>query len=39
MIGASYSYTVIVILFGLFIAGTMGWLYRRHGHDQDAGET
>lgn len=39
MIGASYSYTVIVLLFGLFIAGTMGWLYRRHGHDQDAGET
>ncbi len=38
MIGASFSYTTIVVVFGLFIAGTMSWIYRRHGHDQDAGE-
>jgi hypothetical protein len=38
MIGASFSYTTIVVVFGLFIAGTMSWIYRRHGHDQDAGQ-
>jgi len=25
----------IVILFGLFVSVTMGWLTKKHGHDQD----
>jgi LPLT family lysophospholipid transporter-like MFS transporter len=28
---------LIMALFGLFLAVTMGWLYKRHGHDQDQG--
>lgn len=26
---------VIIVVFGLFVATTMYWIYRRHGHDQD----
>ncbi|MBI1397394.1 MAG: lysophospholipid transporter LplT [Betaproteobacteria bacterium] len=39
MIGAAFSYTSIVIVFGAFVALTMAILYRKHGHDQDAGQT
>ncbi|MCX7092119.1 MAG: lysophospholipid transporter LplT [Methylobacter sp.] len=35
MIDAGFSVHTIVIVFGLFISGTMGWLFRKHGHDQD----
>jgi MFS transporter, LPLT family, lysophospholipid transporter len=35
MIQAEFSVKSIVILFGLFIALTMGWLTHKHGHDQD----
>jgi hypothetical protein len=35
MIEAGFSVNTIVIVFGLFIAVTMGWLTKRHGHDQD----
>lgn len=28
---------VIMAAFGLFLAGSMAWLYKRHGHDQDRG--
>ncbi|MFZ5556020.1 MAG: lysophospholipid transporter LplT [Pseudomonadota bacterium] len=39
MLGAKLSIETIVVLFGLFVAGCMTWLYRRHGHDQDTGQT
>ncbi|MBK8017896.1 MAG: lysophospholipid transporter LplT [Betaproteobacteria bacterium] len=39
MIGSSLSYTPIIVLFGGFIAVVMALLYRRHGHDQDHGQT
>lgn len=29
---------VIVLVFGLLLAGIMGALYKRHGHDQDQGQ-
>jgi MFS family permease len=32
-----HIYTIILV-FGLLLAGTMGALYRRHGHDQDLGQ-
>ncbi|MBK8815262.1 MAG: lysophospholipid transporter LplT [Methylococcaceae bacterium] len=35
MINADLSVQTIVIVFGLFIAFTMGWLTFKHGHDQD----
>ncbi len=35
MIQAELSVQTIVIVFGLFIASTMGWLTYLHGHDQD----
>lgn len=35
MINAEFSVNTIVILFGLFILFTMGWLTHLHGHDQD----
>jgi len=39
MIKAQLSIFTITVLFGLFISATMGWLYRKHGHDQDLGQT
>ena len=36
MIHSGLSINSIVVIFGGFIFGSMGWLYRRHGHDQDA---
>ena len=38
MIQAEFSIKTIVIIFGLFIASTMGWLTRKHRHDQDQPE-
>ena len=35
MIQAEFSVKTIVIVFGLFIASTMGWLTYKHRHDQD----
>ena len=35
MIKAGFSVNHIVIIFGLFISLTMGWLAKKHGHDQD----
>jgi MFS transporter, LPLT family, lysophospholipid transporter len=35
MIQADLTINTIVIVFGLFIASTMGWLTRKHRHDQD----
>jgi MFS transporter, LPLT family, lysophospholipid transporter len=35
MIQADFSVKTIVIVFGLFIASTMGWLTHKHRHDQD----
>ncbi|MFA6164336.1 MAG: lysophospholipid transporter LplT, partial [Methylobacter sp.] len=35
MIDAGLSVHTIVIVFGLFVSGTMGWLAKKHGHDQD----
>ncbi|MCK9397030.1 MAG: lysophospholipid transporter LplT [Methylobacter sp.] len=35
MIKAGLSVNTIVIVFGLFVSGTMGWLFKKHGHDQD----
>jgi MFS transporter, LPLT family, lysophospholipid transporter len=29
---------IIITVFGLLLAGVMGWLYKRHGHDQDTGQ-
>ncbi len=34
MIKAGFSVNHIVIFFGLFISLTMGWLTKKHGHDQ-----
>ena len=31
--------TVIILVFGLLLSGAMAALYRKHGHDQDAGQT
>jgi len=30
---------IIIAVFGLLLSGVMSWLFKRHGHDQDAGET
>ncbi len=35
MIKMGFSVNHIVIIFGLFISLTMGWLAKKHGHDQD----
>lgn len=35
MIKADFSINTIIVVFGLFIAGVMGLLYKIHGHDQD----
>jgi lipid-A-disaccharide synthase-like uncharacterized protein len=35
MIKADLSVNTIVVAFGLFVALTMAWLARKHGHDQD----
>jgi MFS family permease len=35
MIDAGFSINTIVIVFGLFVSVTMGWLTKKHGHDQD----
>jgi hypothetical protein len=35
MIDAGLSINTIVIVFGLFVSVTMGWLTKKHGHDQD----
>ncbi|HEY8160305.1 MAG TPA: hypothetical protein VIF10_16555 [Methylobacter sp.] len=36
MIDTGFSVHTIVLVFGLFLsATTMGWLTRKHGHDQD----
>lgn len=35
MLKADFSANVIVVLFGFFVAGTMAWLTKIHGHDQD----
>ncbi len=35
MIDAGFSINTIVIVFGLFVSVTMGWLTKIHGHDQD----
>jgi LPLT family lysophospholipid transporter-like MFS transporter len=36
MIEAGLSVHIIVIVFGLFVSVTMGWLTKKHGHDQDS---
>ncbi|MFA5984708.1 MAG: lysophospholipid transporter LplT [Methylococcaceae bacterium] len=36
MVRADFSAETIVIVFGLFIALTMAWLNKKHGHDQDS---
>jgi LPLT family lysophospholipid transporter-like MFS transporter len=33
------SLTVIILVFGLLMAGIMSLLYKKHGHDQDTGKT
>jgi MFS family permease len=35
MIKAELGVNAIVVIFGLFVSITMGWLTRKHGHDQD----
>ncbi|MBC7781300.1 MAG: lysophospholipid transporter LplT [Proteobacteria bacterium] len=35
MIRAELSVYTVVILFGVFVATTMGFIWRKHGHDQD----
>ncbi len=35
MIQAELPVKAIVVVFGLFVAITMAWLYKKHGHDQD----
>ena len=30
--------TLIIVVFGLLMAGIMGWLYKTHVHDQDTGK-
>jgi len=34
-----FSIYFIILVFGLLLAGIMAALYRRHGHDQDRGQT
>ncbi|MFO1205371.1 MAG: lysophospholipid transporter LplT [Burkholderiales bacterium] len=36
MIKANLGVNSIVVIFGLFVALTMAWLTRKHGHDQDS---
>jgi hypothetical protein len=36
MIKAGLEVDTIVIVFGLFVSITMGWLTKKHGHDQDS---
>jgi hypothetical protein len=36
MLKAEMPVNVIVVLFGLFLAGSMTFIWRRHAHDQDA---
>jgi MFS family permease len=33
------SLTIIILVFGLLMAGIMSLLYKKHGHDQDTGHT
>ncbi len=33
------SLTLIILVFGLLMAGIMSLLYKKHGHDQDTGKT
>ena len=35
---AGMSVTAIIVIFGLMVAGTMFYLWRKHGHDQDQGQ-
>lgn len=35
MINAGFSVNTIVIVFGLLVSIIMGWLFKKHGHDQD----
>lgn len=35
MIDAGFSVHTVVIVFGLFLSAAMGWLLKKHGHDQD----
>jgi MFS family permease len=39
MLRGGFSITTIVLAFGIFVAACMTWLWRKHGHDQDAGQT
>jgi len=39
MIGSALPYTAIIVIFGVFVAGSMAVLFRRHRHDQDEGQT
>ncbi|MBL8540924.1 MAG: lysophospholipid transporter LplT [Betaproteobacteria bacterium] len=36
MIKADLGVNSVVVIFGLFVALTMAWLTRKHGHDQDS---
>jgi hypothetical protein len=38
MIRANLHIDTIIIWFGLLVAGSMSWLWRKHGHDQDQGQ-
>jgi hypothetical protein len=33
------SLPIIILVFGLLMAGIMSLLYKKHGHDQDTGKT
>jgi MFS family permease len=33
-----FSLTIIILVFGLLMAGIMSLLYKKHGHDQDTGK-
>ncbi len=35
MIRADLGVNVVIVLFGLFVATVMAYLYKKHGHDQD----
>lgn len=35
MIDAGLSAHTVVVVFGLFLSATMGWIYKKHTHDQD----
>jgi hypothetical protein len=39
MIGSALPYTAIIVMFGVFVTGSMAVLFRRHRHDQDEGQT